>query len=114
MCFSPGLIHIAYTITLNEDRKLIFVGDSDRVKSYSWDVEFGRYRTSLPAVHTLNTCEAPGPLEILPNGRRPCGTGRRLCGPLTICRSTVPGAGASAGGATARKRACAWTIWATR
>ena len=54
---------------MNEDRKLIFVGDSDRVKSYSWDVEFGRYRTSLPGVHTLNTREAPGPLEILPNGR---------------------------------------------
>ncbi|KZT73079.1 hypothetical protein DAEQUDRAFT_762436 [Daedalea quercina L-15889] len=35
MCFSPGLSEVAYTLATDEDRKLVFAADSDRVKSYS-------------------------------------------------------------------------------
>ncbi|EPT01366.1 hypothetical protein FOMPIDRAFT_1120657 [Fomitopsis schrenkii] len=69
VCFSPGLAEVAYTIALDEDRKLIFIGDSDRVKSYSWDAKVEKYRGSLPAVHTLDSDRVSGPLSILPNGR---------------------------------------------
>lgn len=69
VCFTPGLGEVAYTIALDEDRKLIFIGDSDRVKSYSWDAKFTGHRASLPAVHTLDAGRASGPLSVLPNGR---------------------------------------------
>lgn len=53
----------ALYLTLDSDRKLMFVADKDRVKSYSWENGSGK------AVHTLNSDEYTGPLSLLPGGR---------------------------------------------
>ena len=73
-CFSPGLAQLAYTMALDDERKLIFVADADRVKSYSWDVDpdvraSSFRRADLPPVHTLDSDECDGWLALLPNGR---------------------------------------------
>ena len=57
---------------MDSDRKLIFLGDNDRIKSFSWgpDAE-GKLPKRLPNVHTMNSgrAEYDGPLAILPDGR---------------------------------------------
>ncbi|OCH84734.1 hypothetical protein OBBRIDRAFT_839492 [Obba rivulosa] len=60
----PKLGGTASALALDEERKLIFVGDYDRVKSFSWDPERKR-----AAVHTLDSRKYSGPLTILPGGR---------------------------------------------
>ncbi|KAI0072967.1 hypothetical protein K474DRAFT_1678259 [Panus rudis PR-1116 ss-1] len=65
--FTPGLADIARDMALDEESKLIFVGDTDRVKSYSWmPDEQGRYGAPI---HTLRTDSHHGPLSVLPSGR---------------------------------------------
>ena len=73
-CFSPGLAQLMYTMVLDDERKLIFVGDADRVKSYSWEVDPDMRanifsRAGLSPVHTLDSDECDGWLTLLPNGR---------------------------------------------
>lgn len=73
-CFPPKLAELAYTMVLDDERKLIFVADADRVKSYFWgadpDPQAERFpRDDLPPVHTLDSDECDGWITLLPNGR---------------------------------------------
>ncbi|KAJ6537232.1 hypothetical protein DFH09DRAFT_1249770 [Mycena vulgaris] len=65
-----GLTGIAWASTTDENKKLIFVADTSRVKSYAWaDEESGEvYDTALPT-HTLKTDRHAGPLHVLGAGR---------------------------------------------
>ncbi|OCH84733.1 WD40 repeat-like protein [Obba rivulosa] len=63
MSLEPGLGAVATELTLDEDRKLIFVADRDRIKSFMW------VEGSGDAVHTLNSSKYSGPIALLPNGR---------------------------------------------
>lgn len=63
----PGLSDIARELTLDDERKLIFVADSHRVKSYTWEV--GGKGKRGRAVHTLCSTKYEDPLAMLSNGR---------------------------------------------
>ncbi|KAG8731631.1 hypothetical protein FRC11_003223 [Ceratobasidium sp. 423] len=63
----PGLADIAYHAAVDDARRLIFIGDGKRVKSYEWGTNTEVYRDPLP-VHTLNSGHAEGPITTLPNG----------------------------------------------
>ncbi|KAH9935224.1 uncharacterized protein BXZ73DRAFT_76917 [Epithele typhae] len=66
----PGLAQVARYITADESRKLIFLGDDDRVKSFSFNsTTRGRRRDELPNVHTMNSRQFRGPILVLPDGR---------------------------------------------
>ncbi|KAF9457770.1 hypothetical protein BDZ94DRAFT_1313887 [Collybia nuda] len=62
---------LAYNATIDAGRKLVFVGDSERVKSFAWGApgiggeEYARMR----AVHTLASHEWSGPMGLLSGGR---------------------------------------------
>ncbi|GBE88277.1 predicted protein [Sparassis crispa] len=58
----PGFAETAYALAMDEARQLIFVADSDRVKSFSWQ-DKGKL------VHTLRSDSHSGPIAVLPNGR---------------------------------------------
>ncbi|CCL98796.1 uncharacterized protein FIBRA_00801 [Fibroporia radiculosa] len=79
--FKPGLSEVAYTMALDEDRKLIFVADSQRVKSFQWE-SVGRTElddSKLKGMSTLNSVGCRGPVAVLPNGRLVrAGKGRAL------------------------------------
>jgi hypothetical protein len=64
-----ALSDIAYDSTTDENRKLIFVADDNRIKSYAWgSIDSDKfYRKPLPT-HTLSSGSWSGPLAILPNG----------------------------------------------
>ncbi|KAI0925864.1 hypothetical protein AcW1_008183 [Taiwanofungus camphoratus] len=68
LSIDPGLSEVAHQLTLDEERKLIFVSDSYRIKSFSWSLPSGR-RKSANAVHTLRCDKYNGGIAILPNGR---------------------------------------------
>jgi WD40 repeat protein len=55
-------------MVLDESRRLIFVGDKDRVKSYAWGAADGTYYDELLPTHTLDSQGSGGPMVILPNG----------------------------------------------
>jgi hypothetical protein len=67
--FNVKLSDIAYHSATDENRKLIFVADDNRIKSYAWgsagSEEF--HNEALPT-HTLASGSWSGPLAILPNG----------------------------------------------
>ncbi|KAJ7433995.1 hypothetical protein FB451DRAFT_1380096 [Mycena latifolia] len=65
-----GLTELALASTMDEDRKLIFVADSWRIKSYAWaDEQSGKvYRNALPT-YTLKTDQHDGPLHVIAPGR---------------------------------------------
>ncbi|KAJ6566797.1 hypothetical protein B0H19DRAFT_714156 [Mycena capillaripes] len=65
-----GLTEIAWTSVTDESKKLMFVADTWRVKSYAWaDRHSGEiYRKALPT-HTLRSDSHHGPLHILAPGR---------------------------------------------
>ncbi|KAI0360219.1 hypothetical protein OH77DRAFT_1447220 [Trametes cingulata] len=67
----PGLSNVARHIATDEDRKLVFLADADRVKSFSWAPNpKGKVPKRLPNVHTMNSLrDFDGPLAALPNGR---------------------------------------------
>ncbi|TFY64138.1 hypothetical protein EVJ58_g2815, partial [Rhodofomes roseus] len=71
----PPLIEPGLNIVLDDTRKLMFVEDIDRVKSFSWADKSG------DPVHTLNSFRSHrGPLALLPNGRLiRGGEGSALC-----------------------------------
>ena len=65
----PGLAHIVYWVATDEDRRLLFAADRDRIKSYAWGPVSGpNYTRTLPT-HTMNTKKYGGPLAVLPGGR---------------------------------------------
>ncbi|KAF8145877.1 hypothetical protein K438DRAFT_1991437 [Mycena galopus ATCC 62051] len=67
-CSDVGLRGIGYSAAIDEERKLIFVADDDRVKSYVWASQSGEiYKSARPA-HTLDS-STDGPLAVLPGGR---------------------------------------------
>lgn len=51
-------------VLIHEGRKLIFVGDRGRAKSYAWDDEKKMRRR----VHTMDTRKYTGPMTVLSNG----------------------------------------------
>lgn len=66
----PGLADIAYHSTIDEQRKLILVADSSRIKSYAWGALNGgeNFEDPLPT-HTMDTNKFEGPLVMLSNDR---------------------------------------------
>ncbi|KDQ56993.1 hypothetical protein JAAARDRAFT_194182 [Jaapia argillacea MUCL 33604] len=65
-----GLADIAYNIAVDESRKLIWAGDSNRIKSWAWgppDAGEKNYKRAL-ATHTLDSDRFSGPMVILPSG----------------------------------------------
>ena len=75
----PGLSNVARFMEVDSDRKLIFLADLDRIKSFSWGPDAqGKLRKRLLNVHTMNSeREYNGPLTILPGGRLArAGTGK--------------------------------------
>lgn len=65
--FEPGLTSVAYDMAVDDECRLVFVGDEDRVKSYAWGTPNG-YNNELPPIHTLNSQDFSGPMAVLPNG----------------------------------------------
>ncbi|CAE6469279.1 unnamed protein product [Rhizoctonia solani] len=65
--YEPGLASVAFHGVIDEARRLIFVGDDDRIKSYEWGSPTEVYPEPSP-VHTLDTELSKGPMMILPNG----------------------------------------------
>ncbi|KAI0787445.1 hypothetical protein C8Q74DRAFT_1315373 [Fomes fomentarius] len=67
----PGLSNVARWIEMDSERKLIFLADDDRIKSFSWGPNADDELTEvLPNVHTMNSeREYDGPLAVLPGGR---------------------------------------------
>ena len=66
------LSDIAYHMTTDEDRKLLFVADGARVKSFKWDtnIEIRTHEESTgAAVHTMRCDRYEGAIEVLPDGR---------------------------------------------
>ncbi|KAG8680321.1 hypothetical protein FRC08_016385 [Ceratobasidium sp. 394] len=65
----PGLAEVAVHMALDESRHLIFVGDDNRVKSYSWAKPSGGNHKHEPlATHTLDSDFFRGPITVLPDG----------------------------------------------
>ncbi|KAH9945027.1 uncharacterized protein BXZ73DRAFT_38972 [Epithele typhae] len=67
-----GLSSVADFIVTDESRKLVFLADPDRVKSFSFapNPATGKTPRHLPTVHTLDSERAfNGPILVLPNGR---------------------------------------------
>jgi WD40 repeat protein len=65
----PGLEGIAFHMAFDESRRLIFVGDEGRVKSYAWANPSGKnYKAKPRPTHTLNSDRFSGPMTVLPNG----------------------------------------------
>ncbi|KEP47055.1 WD40 domain protein [Rhizoctonia solani 123E] len=63
----PRFSDIARHATIDEARRLIFVGDDRRIKSYEWGSPSEVYQDPL-LVHNLDTQRSKGPMTILPNG----------------------------------------------
>ncbi|KAK7471959.1 hypothetical protein VKT23_000066 [Stygiomarasmius scandens] len=71
-----GLSDIGRQVETDEERKLIFIADGDRIKSYDWSAlenpagtARGRRAKDLLSKHTMRSSGCEGPLIILPNGR---------------------------------------------
>ncbi|TFK75112.1 hypothetical protein BDN72DRAFT_758385 [Pluteus cervinus] len=66
-----GLAEIAYHSAIDPSRKLIFVGDRDRVKSFEWGKPGaeGHVHKKLKAVHTFDSDRFNGPMIVLGDGR---------------------------------------------
>ncbi|KAJ7156535.1 hypothetical protein C8R43DRAFT_1234769 [Mycena crocata] len=64
-----GLTQIAFAAAVFDERKLMFVADEHRIKSYAWgDAATGEvYREARPT-HTLHSAKSHGPLAFLPGG----------------------------------------------
>ncbi|QRW23501.1 WD40 domain-containing protein [Rhizoctonia solani] len=66
---SPALelADVASHGVIDEARRLIFLGDDDRIKSYEWGSSTEVYENLFP-VHTLDTKHYQGPMMVLPDG----------------------------------------------
>ncbi|KAH9885826.1 hypothetical protein C8Q73DRAFT_297636 [Cubamyces lactineus] len=68
----PGLTLVAHTLTMDTPRRLVFIADSQRIKSFSWsnEVAFGGWTPARGEnVHTLRSRGFRGPIAVLPGGR---------------------------------------------
>ncbi|KAG8729905.1 hypothetical protein FRC11_007772 [Ceratobasidium sp. 423] len=63
----PGLAGVASHAAIDDSRRLIFVGDNHRVKSYEWGSTEEIHKKPRP-VHTLDSESAKGAMTLLPNG----------------------------------------------
>ncbi|KAG8678274.1 hypothetical protein FRC08_017924, partial [Ceratobasidium sp. 394] len=64
-----GLADVASHVAIDETRRLIFVGDGERVKSYAWATPGGsNYKGKPLPMHTLSCRRTGGPIAVLPNG----------------------------------------------
>ncbi|KAH9856605.1 quinon protein alcohol dehydrogenase-like superfamily [Lenzites betulinus] len=68
---NPGLSGVPRFIATDEDNKLVFLADDDRVKSFSFGPgEDGVMPKRLPNLHTMDSTRAyDGPIAIFPDGR---------------------------------------------
>ncbi|QRV97267.1 WD repeat protein [Ceratobasidium sp. AG-Ba] len=65
----PGLGDVARHMIIEEGRRLIFVGDDSRVKSYAWtSTGGGIYEREPHPTHMLQSRNYKGPMTVLPNG----------------------------------------------
>ncbi|KAG9094810.1 hypothetical protein FS749_011777 [Ceratobasidium sp. UAMH 11750] len=64
----PGLADVAVHATTDESRRLIFVADKHRVKSFAWAAPNGEIYEEPHPTHTLASGQARGPLAVFPNG----------------------------------------------
>ncbi|KAG8707489.1 hypothetical protein FRC09_001788 [Ceratobasidium sp. 395] len=64
----PGSAEVAVHAALDESRRLIFLGDSRRVKSFAWAAPNGEAYEEPHPTHTLASNRVHGPLAVLPNG----------------------------------------------
>jgi WD40 repeat protein len=66
----PGLADVAYHGAVDDDAGLLFVGDGNRIKSYSWyDTSSNAYREELHPTHTMDSKGFDSAIGMLPNGR---------------------------------------------
>ncbi|KAJ3510703.1 hypothetical protein NMY22_g15891 [Coprinellus aureogranulatus] len=66
----PGLADVAYHGAVDDDSGLLFAGDGNRIKSYSWyDTSANAYREELYPTHTMDSKGFDSAIGILPNGR---------------------------------------------
>ncbi|KAJ7093305.1 hypothetical protein B0H15DRAFT_929547 [Mycena belliarum] len=64
-----GLSEVAYACATDEQKKLIFVADRARVKSYAWaDPRTGKIHKNARPTHTLASPAHAGPLAVLTPG----------------------------------------------
>ncbi|KAG8729168.1 hypothetical protein FRC12_021217 [Ceratobasidium sp. 428] len=64
----PGFAEVAVHAALDESRRLIFLGDSRRVKSFAWAAPNGEAYEEPHPTHTLASNRVHGPLAVLLNG----------------------------------------------
>ncbi|KAI9061095.1 hypothetical protein FKP32DRAFT_1594780 [Trametes sanguinea] len=67
----PGLSNVPRFVAADEDSKLVYLADDDRIKSFSFDRGASKERIKrLPNIHTMDSERAyDGPLAVLPGGR---------------------------------------------
>ncbi|KAG8729422.1 hypothetical protein FRC11_008813, partial [Ceratobasidium sp. 423] len=71
-----GLAGVPRHMALDEDQRLIFVADNDRIKSFEWAGADGSYHKWPLAMHTLRSKRFNGPIATLPGNTLICaGTG---------------------------------------
>ncbi|KIY73914.1 hypothetical protein CYLTODRAFT_364902 [Cylindrobasidium torrendii FP15055 ss-10] len=58
-CIKAGLSSIAFNIASDAQRKLVFIADDERIKSYNWQ--------TTKATHTLDSGNFGGPLAVVAN-----------------------------------------------
>lgn len=68
-----GLAYLAHRLSIDAQRQLVFIGDEDRVKSYSYadpEMRNGGWGTTLHPVHTLDCGNFDGPIMARPKDGR--------------------------------------------
>ncbi|KAI0663899.1 WD40-repeat-containing domain protein [Cubamyces menziesii] len=67
----PGLSSVPRFVATDEERKLVFLADDDKIKSFSFAAsEDGKVPKCLANVHTMHAKRLyDGPIAVLPNGR---------------------------------------------
>ncbi|KAL7278988.1 hypothetical protein ACG7TL_006820 [Trametes sanguinea] len=71
VCMDPGLSNAPRFVAADDENKLVFLADDDRIKSFSFRPGESRERHKrLPNIHTMDSERAyDGPLAVLPGGR---------------------------------------------
>lgn len=76
----PGLTSVASSVVVDDSRKLVYVTDGSRIKSYRWDdsesEDSGEDR-ELKAVHTMNCQTGNSPIGLLDRGAKLLRVGRK-------------------------------------
>ncbi|KDQ19038.1 hypothetical protein BOTBODRAFT_171002 [Botryobasidium botryosum FD-172 SS1] len=64
----PGLEGTIHTVAIDDAKKLVFVADSYRIKSFTWDSDGPRHQ--LLPVHTMDSGTCSSPISLLDGGAR--------------------------------------------